>query len=449
MIRKLREFKRNARMTRAQFEAMKLAKFRKLVEHANQHSSYYAELIKERKIDISTCQPGDFPVLTKSTLMANFDRIVTDPRITKQRLAEFLTHSTEPNDLYLKEYQVIHTSGSSGEVGYFVYSQIDWTCAGAQVMRRRSSPNDSPRRKRKSRGRFRAAFYGAIGGHYAGVSGASMAKRGIAKWFVNMQLYEVNSPLPQVIEQLNAFQPDVVSGYTTALKILAGKQKEGLLRISPVAIGTTGEAMTLADKAILEDAFGCEASSMYGCTEHLTMGVSTPGGKSMILYDDDLHYEFFADHSLVTNLFNYTLPLIRYRMSDILRPVANSQLITPYIEIESLVGRTEMMPMFINRDGAEDFISPHTINELFVAGVTRFQMHLLSNTSFRFMVCLDSLLNPSQRAAAVNGMDHRLRQVLDQKLMNNVTFDVIATDDLPVNPKTRKFNLIIDAREKS
>jgi phenylacetate-coenzyme A ligase PaaK-like adenylate-forming protein len=187
---------------------------------------------------------------------------------------------------------------------------------------------------------------------------------------------------------------------------------------------------------------------MYGCTEHLTMGLSTPGGKSMILYDDDLHYEFFADHSLVTNLFNYTLPLIRYRMSDILRPVANSQLITPYIEIESLVGRTEMMPMFINRDGAEDFISPHTINELFVAGVTRFQMHLLSNTSFRFMVCLDSLLNPSQRAAAVNGMEHRLRQVLDQKLMNNVTFDVIATDDLSVNPKTRKFNLIIDAREK-
>jgi phenylacetate-CoA ligase len=132
MIRKLREFKRNARMTRAQFEAMKLEKFRQLVAHANQFSPFYAELIKERKIDIATCQPSDFPVLTKSTLMANFDRIVTDQRITKQRLAEFLTHSTDPNDLYQKEFQVIHTSGSSGEVGYFVYSQIDWVRAGAQ-----------------------------------------------------------------------------------------------------------------------------------------------------------------------------------------------------------------------------------------------------------------------------------------------------------------------------
>jgi phenylacetate-coenzyme A ligase PaaK-like adenylate-forming protein len=444
----MREFKRNSRMTREQFEAMKLSKFRKLVAHVQQRSPYYAELIKERGIQSSTCRPTDFPVLTKPVLMANFDRIVTDQRITKQRLAEFLTHSTDPNDLYLSEYHVIHTSGSSGEVGYFVYSQADWASAGAQGMRRRSASSASPRKKRKSRGRFRAAFYGAIGGHYAGVSGASMAKRGIAKWFVDMQLYEVNSPLPQVIEQLNDFQPDVVSGYTTALKFLAGKQKEGLLRISPTAIGTTGEAMTLADKAILEDAFGCEASSMYGCTEHLMMGFSTPGGKSMILYDDDLHYEFFQEHCLVTNLYNYTLPLIRYRMSDILRPVANSQLTTPYIEIESLVGRTEMMPMFINRDGAEDFVSPHTINELFVAGVTRFQMHLLSKTSFRFMVCLDSQLNPAQRAAAVTGMERCLRQVLDQKLMNNVTFDVIATDDLSVNPKTRKFNLIIDAREK-
>jgi phenylacetate-CoA ligase len=316
-------------------------------------------------------------------------------------------------------------------------------------MRQRSSSSAMRRKKRKSRGRFRAAFYGAIGGHYAGVSGASMAKRGMAKLFMNMQLYEVNSPLPQVIDQLNVFQPDLVSGYTTALKMLAEKQRQGLLRISPIAIGTTGEAMSPADKSILEAAFGCEATSMYGCTEHLMMGFSAPGGKTMILYDDDLHYEFFEDHSLVTNLFNFTLPLIRYRMSDILRPVANSQLTTPYIEIESLVGRTEMMPMFINRDGAEDFISPHTINELFVAGVTRFQMHLLSNTSFRFMVCLDSLLNPAQQAAAVGGMERRLREVLDQKLMTNVTFDVVATDDLPVNPKTRKFNLIVDARERA
>jgi phenylacetate-CoA ligase len=443
MIRKVRELKRNEKMTRAQLEACKLIKFRKLAAYANRHSPFYADIVRERSINLETCVPVDFPVLTKSTLMANFDRIVTDKRITKQRLAEFLTGSVDPNDLYLNDYQVIHTSGSSGEVGYFVYSQIDWVNAGAQGMRRNYGQPKSAQR-RKGFGRFRAAFYGAIGGHYAGVSGASMAKRGIAKLFVNMQLYEVNSPLPEVIASLNRHQPHSISGYTTALKILAEKQRSGELHIAPLSIGTTGEAMTSADKSFLEETFGCEAASMYGCTEHLMMGFSTPGN-TMILYDDDLNYEFGVDHSLVTNLFNYTLPMIRYRMSDILRPIARST-VTPYIEIESLVGRTEMMPKFVNRDGIEDFISPHTINELFVAGVTRFQMHLLSNTSFRFMVCLDTALSAGRQAAAIAGMEKRLREVLDQKHMDNVTFEVVAASDLPLNPKTRKFNLILDHR---
>lgn len=448
MVRKVRELKRNQKMTRAELEAWKLIKFRKLVAHAHQHSPFYADLVRERSINLDTCVPVDFPVLTKSTLMANFDRIVTDKRITKQRLAEFLTGSVDPNDLYLNEYQVIHTSGSSGEVGYFVYSQSDWANAGAQGMRRSfgqpQTPNPKFAKRRKGFGRFRAAFYGAIGGHYAGVSGASMAKRGIAKLFVNMQLLEVNSPLPEVIAGLNRHQPHSISGYTTALKILGEKQRSGELHIAPMSIGTTGEAMSPADKAFLEDTFGCEAASMYGCTEHLMMGFSAPGN-TMILYDDDLIYEFAPDHSLITNLFNYTLPMIRYRMSDILRPVANSS-VTPYIEIESLVGRTEMMPKFVNRDGVEDFISPHTINELFVAGVTRFQMHLLSNSSFRFMVCLDPAANAEKQAVAKVGMERRLREVLDQKLMQNVTFEVVAANDLPVNPKTRKFNLILDMR---
>jgi phenylacetate-CoA ligase len=34
---------------------------------------------------------------------------------------------------------------------------------------------------------------------------------------------------------------------------------------------------------------------------------------------------------------------------------------------------------------------------------------------------------------------------LKQKMMENVNFDVIVTDDLPVDPKTRKFRLILDA----
>ena len=139
---------------------------------------------------------------------------------------------------------------------------------------------------------------------------------------------------------------------------------------------------------MLEQAFGCSLVNTYGCGEHLRMGAAPPGASNIVLTDHDLVYEFYPDHSVVTNLFNYTMPLIRYRMSDVLRPVELGAH-APYLVIESLVSRNELQPVFKNGDGDEDFISPHTINEIFVAGVTRFQMHLLGPEAFRFMVCLD------------------------------------------------------------
>jgi len=90
LIRKIFEIRDNARMSAEQFQAMKLAKFRQLVRHASASSPYYAQLIRERNIDIERCTPADFPPLTKAILMAEFDRIVTDRRITKRAIADFL-----------------------------------------------------------------------------------------------------------------------------------------------------------------------------------------------------------------------------------------------------------------------------------------------------------------------------------------------------------------------
>jgi phenylacetate-CoA ligase len=437
-IAKAREVRRDSKLSRAEFEAQKLARFRRFVRHVRDRSPYYGRIIAEQHVDVARCVPEDFPVLTKSLLMQHFDEIVTVPGVTKAAIAEFLTRSKNPDELFLGKYRVIHTSGSSGEVGYFVYSKLDWA---RTTIAPRGKP---PPRKRK--GKFRIAYFAAIDGHYAGVTIIRSLRSGLAKLFVDVALFEVNSPLPDVIEGLNEFQPDMLTGYTTALKILAEKQRAGVLKLDSVmGILTAGEATTDADRAFLEETFGCALVNAYACSEHLAMGSSVPGSSRIVLHDHDLIYEIHPDHSIVTNMFNETLPLIRYRMADILRPVDSGEH-APYLVIESLVGRNELQPTFKNRDGVEDFVSPHTINEVFVAGVTRFQMQLLDDDAFRFMVCLDTSLGAEQRAAAVEGVGRRLREILARKRMDNVRFDVVPTDDLPVNPRTRKFQLIVDRR---
>src|ERR1700748_2717854 len=100
--------------TRVDIEAAQLRKFRALARHARERSPYYAHIINERGIDPDNCVPRDFPVLTKSLLMANFDDIVTERRVTKQSVAEFLSRSTDPTERLFNELTVMHTSGTSG-----------------------------------------------------------------------------------------------------------------------------------------------------------------------------------------------------------------------------------------------------------------------------------------------------------------------------------------------
>jgi phenylacetate-coenzyme A ligase PaaK-like adenylate-forming protein len=146
-------------------EALNQQKFQKLIAYANQNSPYYARLIEERGLDVETCTHVDFPVLTKTILMANFDDIVTDRRITKQGIADFLTRSADPKDLLFNKYTVMHTSGTSGEVGYFLNTAADQRRSYRGMMRRRKSMRSGVKRwPIKGIRRMRMAFYGATGG---------------------------------------------------------------------------------------------------------------------------------------------------------------------------------------------------------------------------------------------------------------------------------------------
>lgn len=431
------ELQRNCRKSRTELEAMQQQKFRRLLAYVNQHSAYYRQLIRDLKLDIHRCRPQDFPVLTKTELMANFDQIATDPALNKAAVTAFLERSRDPNEYFLDRYKVIHTSGSSGEVGIFVYSRTDWARGIMQSNRLRSLP--SPFKP------VRVAFYGAIDGHYAGVTLLSTAQEGLNRWLFRPLALDINSPLSDVVEQLNQFQPDLLYGYTSGVGILAEQQQQGRLNIAPTRIELGGESVLETDKQWLQQVFGAEVYNVYACSEHLILGSSRPNDSRLTLWEDDLMFELASDHCCVTNLFNYSLPLIRYRMNDLLVPAESQATDWPYQQIGGLVGRVEQTPWFLNRHGQLDFISPHSINEIFVPGIRRFQLQLQSSTHFRFRVCLETNLSDTTRAQALRQLRARLLELLQRKAMERVTFVIDCLTEIPLDPVTRKFRLIVPA----
>lgn len=96
--------------------------------------------------------------------MEHFDQISQDPLLKRGRIEAWL-HSDAPLGRYMKDYVVVHTSGTVGTMGIFVHDRASWTrfrgtCAVRSPMNLRLNPI--------RRNRF--AFYGAAHGRFAGVT---------------------------------------------------------------------------------------------------------------------------------------------------------------------------------------------------------------------------------------------------------------------------------------
>ncbi len=421
-------------MSRVQLEAAQLAKFRRLASFARRHSPYYRTIIEERRIDPRTCVPTDFPILTKADVIAHCDDIFTDRALKRERILDFLARSSDPEELFEGRYHVLHTSGTSGTMGISVFSHEAWIKGCSHVVRA------APLRLRR-----RVALIAATRGHFAGVSLMLAGNEGTNRLFYEVRTFDVGQPMPRIVEALNRFQPHAISGYATVLKMLGEAQERGELRIAPSHIGNGGEHLFPAVKSFLERVFGAPVMNGYASSEHLYMAMTLPGVDGMHLLEDDLIFELAADHTCVTNLFNEVMPLIRYRMDDVLIPETRGCSRYPFARVSEVVGRREDALVFTNEHGAEDFIHPIVIVELVVQGLNAWQIVLENATSFRFRARFDAGLTRAGRDRTRESICHKLSAILAEKEMSNVSFEIEEVESLPIDPRTGKFRLVTRA----
>ncbi len=424
---------RNRFATPEQLAAHNLARFRKWFAWAASRSPYYADVCRKERIDPLRARPEDLPILTKRDLIENFDRISTRPAVRRDAISAFLARSRDPRELFLGRFHVVHSSGTSGEVCFVVYNRREWMHAAASFMR-----VVLPGLARK------VAFVGATNGHYAAVALATApASPGVGLLY-RVRAFHVNRPTAEILRDLEAFDPRVLAGYAGALRSLAEAKRRGDLRIRPRLVVSSGEVLLPQDRALLRETFGVPVRNLYASTEHLYMAVDLPErkGDGMYLIEDDLMFELRDDCTLVTNLFNMTVPLFRYRMDDILLPAARQGLMGPYRIVETLVGRTEHAPVFVNARGEKDSIHPIVLAEFYVRGLAAFQFRLTGPDSFRFLAQLEEGVHAGEVEAEIA---LRLRALLREKGMENVRFGIERVPGLPPDPETGKFRLIVPA----
>ena len=344
------------------------ARLLEMIAFARARSRVYADAYQDLPEQVA--DPRLLPVTSKATLMASFDDWITDPRITLAGVQEFVadpsrigrTFPEESNRPGERGYAVATTSGTTGTRGIFLLDQHALTVASVLSARMFTSWLTPATVARLVRGRGRLALVTATGGHFA--STAAAARLRASRMRRNrVRLFSVHTPLPELVAQLNAYQPTALAPYATTGALLATEQQAGRLRIRPGLVALAAEGLPAGEVQRITAAFdGAAVGTSYAATECPFLSYSCREGwlhvnaDWVIVEPVDANRQPTAtgqaSHTvLITNLANRIQPILRYDLGDSVLarpdpcPCGNP---LPAIRVE---GRTADLLTFHTADG--------------------------------------------------------------------------------------------------
>jgi len=259
------------------------------------------------------------PVLTKATLMDNFDQLATDPAVRLADLQAYLD-TLHSNERFAGRYWVSATSGSSGRKSIIASDAHEWATVIASYGRANEWAGIRS-------GLTRRVSMAVVSSTTAWHQSSRVAATVRSPFIASVRL-DAASPLPEIVARLNDLQPDVLVAYASMIRALAGEQLAGRLRIAPRGVNSSSEVLTAEARAMATRAWQVPPFNVYAATE--TGGIAAECGQhqGMHLFEDLVIPEVVdnayrpvpaghpGDRLLVTVLFSRTIPLIRYEMTD-------------------------------------------------------------------------------------------------------------------------------------
>lgn len=356
LMKAIRLCRQYEKLPQEQREKLRAQRLRELVRYARSNSPYYAKRYAVLRKDVSL---DDLPPVTKPELMENWDAWVTDRSVTLGEVQEFMSDRENLGRRLHGKYQVYTTSGSTGNPLVLLCdaatANVTNGVSFCRAYARREDMKNFIRGGGRSMGVYAdSGFYLANGSIHAKLRAFPWKKRQIG-------IVDALLPIEEIVKKLNEFRPVMLGGYPSNLELLVEEQRSGRLHIFPVIIMTGGEYLSPLLREQLRETFGCYVQTTYSCTEGGTVACECAAGH-LHLNDDWLIVEpvdrennpvpdgVLADKLLLTNLANYTQPLIRYEVTDrvILHhgdcACGNP---SPWLEIE---GRTDDVVSFTQGD---------------------------------------------------------------------------------------------------
>jgi phenylacetate-CoA ligase len=282
-------------------------KLQLLLRHAYDTVPYYKDIFNEYGLtpDNITCADefARLPILEKSTIQSNQDRM-TSSRFTRKSLIRS------------------GTGGSTGESMQFFYDRNSYEKRIATAMRG----------DKWAGWRLCGPEFYLWGAAVLPTSYISGIKKKLHDSLLNRKT--VNSfnmnpkDIPIIVKEYNNQRPTVVIGYANALYEFANFVEAHKLALhKPDGVISSAEILYDFQREKIEKIFGCKVFNRYGCREVMMIAAECNHHDGLHVASDNVYVEIVKDGRLceqgetgeiiLTDLHNYGMPFIRYKVGDI------------------------------------------------------------------------------------------------------------------------------------
>lgn len=292
-------------LSRKEIDALQLRNLRFLLRHAYEDVPYYHRMFKERGFIPDEITSIDdlvrLPVLTKADVRKNSNDLISRS-FPRTRLILYQTGGTgNPLNFYITKdslsWEVAAEYRAYGWAGYHL---------GDRCFTFWASPLDTTRSRKIS----------------------SSFARALERVIIVNPFVLSDRILENYATLLRKFNPEIIRGYSNCIYLMARYLVENDIHcVSPRAVITAAETLPDFKRKLIEQAFGCQVFDYYGsrevgaiaaeCDEHSGYHISAENVVVEFVKEGEQIAEGKSGLLVITNLRNFGMPFIRYRIEDV------------------------------------------------------------------------------------------------------------------------------------
>lgn len=393
---------------------MQLKALRGILKYAYENVAFY-----HHRFNVAKIKPGDIqsledlrriPILTKREVQRNFNSLVSRNALMEKCIKET-------------------TSGTTGTPLTFIAEKRASDITSANKLRHQVENGSRLFRDKyvlllPARGFSRKRTY----------LGGVLMRLG----FLRRRLMDAQEPVEDVMEKLVSFGPDVIDSLPSFCLLLAKEMERRGEVIHPRHIFGSGELLDARSRRFINSAFNIDMLDVYGCTEagNIAWECSEHAGYhtnidlvvTEFVKDDEHATTGEAGKIILTPLWNYAMPLIRYEIGDVGRPSSENCPCgrgLPLMEV--IEGRYE--DFIVLPSGR--IISPYVTSRYFenVEGIDEYRIIQQTRSNFTVQLVL--------REGHNNDIFLHLEDTFKKELGEDLTISIEAVDSIPKSGKLR------------